>query len=176
MLQAWIENRGWLHVICIFYPRAVVILSVSEGIFYVYIFIYTLLASGVLDFLRRALHLRVCGRRQFPTRMPNTLVDGGSIYIIIHRQTLSLYHKYSVWLDTRDASRWDQNPADFTSLGYLTPDLSLFTKRRNFLRIWIFIYTLYIYICIYIYIYIYMTCKRIISWHYYFETSKSSFV
>ena len=27
-----------------------------------------------------------------------------------------------MWLDTRDASSWDRNPADFTSVGYLTLD------------------------------------------------------
>ena len=31
------------------------------------------------------------------------------IYIVIHRQTDSLYHNSSVWLDTQDASSWDQN-------------------------------------------------------------------
>ena len=31
------------------------------------------------------------------------------IYTVIHRQTFSLYHNYSVWLDTPDVSSWDQN-------------------------------------------------------------------
>ena len=39
-------------------------------------------------------------------------------------QTVWLYHKSSVWLDTRDASRWDRNPADFLPVGYLTFELS----------------------------------------------------
>ena len=33
----------------------------------------------------------------------------GSVYIIIHRDTVSLYHIFSVWLDTPDASSWDRN-------------------------------------------------------------------
>ena len=37
----------------------------------------------------------------------------GSVYIVIHRQTVSLYHNSSVWLDTLDASSWDQNPPNF---------------------------------------------------------------
>ena len=31
------------------------------------------------------------------------------IYIVIHRQTVSLYHKSSVWLDTLDSRSWAQN-------------------------------------------------------------------
>ena len=48
------------------------------------------------------------------------------IYIYIHRQTLSFYHNSSGWLNTLDTSSWDRNPSDFTSVGYLTLDLSLF--------------------------------------------------
>ena len=40
-------------------------------------------------------------------------------YIVMHRQTLSLYHNSNVWLETRDASSWDRNPADFTPIRYL---------------------------------------------------------
>ena len=39
----------------------------------------------------------------------------GSLYVVIHRQTVSLYHNSSVELDTQDASSWAQNPAKFTS-------------------------------------------------------------
>ena len=42
-------------------------------------------------------------------------------YIVIHRQTVSLYHNSSVWLDTRDILSRDRSQADFTSVGYLTP-------------------------------------------------------
>ena len=34
--------------------------------------------------------------------------------IYCHPQTVSLYHNSSVWLDTKDASSWDQNPPNFT--------------------------------------------------------------
>ena len=57
----------------------------------------------------------------------------GSVYIVIHRQTVSLNQNSSVWLDTQDASSWDWNPANFT--------LDLVS------------YHSYIYIYIYIYIY-----------------------
>ena len=36
------------------------------------------------------------------------------VYIVIHRQTVSLYNNSSVWLDTKDASSWDWNPPNFT--------------------------------------------------------------
>ena len=35
------------------------------------------------------------------------------IYILIHRQTVSFYHNYSVWLDMQDASSLDRNPPNF---------------------------------------------------------------
>ena len=34
------------------------------------------------------------------------------IYIVIHRQTVLLYHNTSVWLDRLDSWSWDQNTAD----------------------------------------------------------------
>ena len=43
-----------------------------------------------------------------------------------HPQTVSLYLNSLVWLDTRDSSSWDQSPTDFTSIGYLTPELLSF--------------------------------------------------
>ena len=36
-----------------------------------------------------------------------------NIYIVIHRQTVSLYPNSSVWLDTPDASNSDCNPPNF---------------------------------------------------------------
>ena len=36
------------------------------------------------------------------------------IYTVIRRQTVSLYHNLSVWLNMRDTSSWDRNPANFT--------------------------------------------------------------
>ena len=38
------------------------------------------------------------------------------------QQTVSIYHKFSVWLHTWDDSSWDRNPADFMHVGYLTTD------------------------------------------------------
>ena len=35
------------------------------------------------------------------------------MYIVMHRQTVSLYHNSSVWLDTQDVSCWDRNPPNF---------------------------------------------------------------
>ena len=37
-----------------------------------------------------------------------------SVYIVIQRQTVSLYHNTPVWLDTWDASNCDRNPTNFT--------------------------------------------------------------
>ena len=49
-----------------------------------------------------------------------------SANIVIHRQTVSLYHNSSVWLDNRDGSNWNRNPP-----------------------IYIFIYIyIYIYVCV----------------------------
>ena len=42
------------------------------------------------------------------------------VYTIIHRSTVSLYYYSQVWLDTRDASNWDQNPPSFTSCQWHT--------------------------------------------------------
>ena len=36
------------------------------------------------------------------------------IYIVINRQIFSLYHNFSMRLDTQDASIWDRNPPNFT--------------------------------------------------------------
>ena len=36
------------------------------------------------------------------------------MYIVIHIQTVSLYHNFSVWLDTSDTSSWNRNPPNFT--------------------------------------------------------------
>ena len=63
------------------------------------------------------------------------------IYIVIHRQTVWLYHNLSMWLDTWDASSWDQYTADFTSDGYLTPKCrTSHCKWRNLTYIFIYIY------------------------------------
>ena len=36
------------------------------------------------------------------------------IYIVIHRQTVSFYQNFSVWLDTQDARSRNRNPSNFT--------------------------------------------------------------
>ena len=46
---------GWLYISQAFYLRAIVILSVSNGIFYLYFSTYTLSATWSTQFLRRAL-------------------------------------------------------------------------------------------------------------------------
>ena len=38
------------------------------------------------------------------------------IYIVIHRQTVTLSYNSSVWFDIQDASTGYQNSADFTSV------------------------------------------------------------
>ena len=53
--------------------------------------------------------------------------------VVIDRQTVSLYHKLSVRLDTRDASSGDRNLANIISVGHHTPQLtSSRHKQRNF--------------------------------------------
>ena len=65
------------------------------------------------------------------------------IYIVIYKLSFSLYHNSSVLLDTQDASSWDRNPGDFTSVGYLTHSYRHSQqKRRNFCT-YILTYTLY---------------------------------
>ena len=59
--------------------------------------------------------------------------DDDDIYIVIHRQTISLYHNSSIWVDTRDTSSWNRNPAGFTSHGNLTPKYRPIQRKwRNF--------------------------------------------
>ena len=41
------------------------------------------------------------------------------IYIVVPRHTISWYHNSSLWLHPQDASSRDQNPADFTPVGYI---------------------------------------------------------
>ena len=64
-------------------------------------------------------------------------------YIAIHRKTVSLYHNSSIWLDMQDASSWDQNPADFTSVWYLTPKLSSFLPQTKGFFTHIFLHICY---------------------------------
>ena len=52
------------------------------------------------QFVRRALHY-ASGSRKFLRQSAQP--PWASVYIAIHRQTVSLYHNSSVWLDTSDA-------------------------------------------------------------------------
>ena len=44
-----------------------------------------------------------------------------------HQRSVLMYHNTLVWLETRDALSWDRKIADFTSVGYLTAELSSFS-------------------------------------------------
>ena len=57
-------------------------------------------------------------------------------YIVIHRQTISLYHNSSVWLDTLGAWTWDRNPMFVLKYCYLTVPLSSATDGFPFACIW----------------------------------------
>ena len=50
-----------------------------------------------------------------------------------------MYHNSSVWLDTLDASNWDRNPADFTSVGYLTVKISCFSASAKEFYVYIYL-------------------------------------
>ena len=54
------------------------------------------------------------------------------IYIVIYRQTVSLNHNSSVWLDSQDVSSWNRNPADFTSVSYPTAIVILSIREGIF--------------------------------------------
>ena len=62
------------------------------------------------QFFRRALHYASSGRRFL---RQSAQPPWGSIYIVIHRQTVSFYQNSSVWLDTQDARSRDWNPSNF---------------------------------------------------------------
>ena len=65
------------------------------------------------------------------------------IYIYDHSQTVSLYHCSSVWLNMRDVSSCNQNSANLTSVGYLTPKQYPYQRKRcYFLSEYLFTHTL----------------------------------
>ena len=76
-------------------------------------FVYILYLTGYqsAQFVRRALHY-VSSSWKFLRQSAQP--SWGSVYIVIHRLTISLYHNSSVWLDTLDAWSWDRNPPNFT--------------------------------------------------------------
>ena len=59
-------------------------LTVSKGILRIYLFTYTLIGYQCAQFVRRALHLRVFGNRQFPIRVLNLTWVGEHIYCHPH--------------------------------------------------------------------------------------------
>ena len=63
----------------------------------------------------------------------DTYIKSKHIYIVIHRQTVSLHHSSSVWLDMRDAWSWDRNLDDFMPAGYSTSQPRQTQRKwRNF--------------------------------------------
>ena len=89
------------------------------------------------------------------------------MYIIIHRQTVSLYYTSSVWLDIQDVSCWKRKPADFF---LCQSDILLLSESGGILRYTFKVHNSWEELCIYpyvaprkfstrkeyIYIYIYM--------------------
>ena len=49
------------------------------------------------------------------------------VCIVIHEQTVFLYLNSSMRQNLQDSSSQDQNPADFMSVGYLTPEPMTFS-------------------------------------------------
>ena len=74
---------GWLYVSRISLPRFFIILSISEGIF-TYIVLHICYRLPECSIHEKSLHLRMCGSRQFPTRVLNPLGVGEHIYCHPH--------------------------------------------------------------------------------------------
>ena len=104
------------------------------------------------------------------------------IYIVHHRQTISLYHNASVWLNTQDAWSWDWNFADFytsrrfyhTATRKLSISEGILTHMYYFCFVYIYIYIdiykhtyIYIHVCVILYIF-YPRCWWLVGlvvWH-----------
>ena len=86
----------------------------------------------------------------FPNRDTNRSV--GSLYIVIHRRTVVLYHNSSGWLEQRDSLSLDWNQGDFKLVGYLTLEWTSFSALVNN---FFYIYLLYLYI----YVIRYLECS-----------------
>ena len=95
----------WLYVSWTSYPKAIIILSVSEGISFVYHSTYTLSATLNVQFMRSIMPFSVMWQ---PANFPNRGRAYIYIYIFIHRLTVSLYQNSSVCTDQRDESSWDR--------------------------------------------------------------------
>ena len=86
----------------------------------------------VREFWRLPYNIYIIGNREFSIHEKSYCISaymvvtrvlyqqGGGAYIC-HPQAVLLYHNSSLWLDTWDASIWDRNLADFTSVWYVTP-------------------------------------------------------
>ena len=74
------------------------------------------------QFMRRAIVLQ-CMKQPANSSFECSNHRVGSMYIVIDRQTVLLYHNSSVWLDLWDVSSRDRNPA-----GYLTIYLYIYIR------------------------------------------------
>ena len=111
MPQAGIKTRLNLRQSDIL-PQNIIILTITEGRLYVYLFTYTLSATWSAQFMKRA--IPYSSQQNSSTKYTTHVVR--SIYIFIYRETVSLYHKSSVCLDTQDTSSWDRISADLMSV------------------------------------------------------------
>ena len=89
------------------YSRAIVILSVSDEIV-TYNFQQIRYRQSIMLNSWELLNFSEGGSRQISPRKWSTLGGREHIYIVMHWQTVSLYHNPSEWLDQRDTSRWDR--------------------------------------------------------------------
>ena len=107
--------------------------------------------TGVLNSLEELCIMLVAAVNSF-IRVLNP--QGGGVYIVIRRQTVSLYHNSSVWLNMQDALSWDWNPPNFTL------DLVSYFSAISTTYISSGIITHFVLAFVYIYIYIYRERER----------------
>ena len=107
------EEEGEKSLIYIYIYIYIVIHRETVSLYHNSSFVYILYLTGYqsVQFVRRALNY-ASGNRKF--LLQSAQPPWGSVYIVIHRQTVSLYHNSSMWLDTWDAWSWDRNPPNFT--------------------------------------------------------------
>ena len=100
MLQAGTETQ-LINVSRTTYPRAIVIFCISEGIFYVYFFTYTLSATWSGQFLQRAIAFqRMYQPVNFPTRVLNPRI-WEHIYCLPQTDCFVVSQLFSVARSTR---------------------------------------------------------------------------
>ena len=84
-ISVWLKpatKTDWSKVSWVFYPRAIVIASASEVFFLrIYFYIYAISYQSA-QFMRIALHLRICCSWQSPTRVINPVKI---LYIYIYK-------------------------------------------------------------------------------------------